>query len=105
MQASEVSHESDEAVRSWLEQEFQLDAPACAALLRYFSCPGSASEIPRLSALSIETVTMQGCTEYFVHTPLSQSGNETIARVLLQRWHAARCGAPWPCLLTSVSMC
>ena len=34
----------------------------------------------------IESVSMQSCREYYVHTPLPRSANETLARVLLHRW-------------------
>jgi Lhr-like helicase len=35
----------------------------------------------------IESVAMQLCREYFLHTPLPRSANETLARVLLHRWN------------------
>ena len=42
-------------------------------------------EIPTPGTLTIECVTMQACTEYFVHTPLPRSTNEALARVLAHR--------------------
>jgi Lhr-like helicase len=42
--------------------------------------------VPTLTALLIESVTLQSCMEYFVHTPLPRSANEAIVRVLLHRW-------------------
>ena len=86
VQAAEILRESDDAFRTWLEVEFQLNDAAISALARLFQEQESISETPTLAALSIECVSMQACQEYFVHTPLPRSANETIARVLVHRW-------------------
>jgi ATP-dependent Lhr-like helicase len=90
MQAAETLRESDDAFRSWLSDEFHLNDAAISSLSRLFREQELVSETPTLSAMSIEFVSMQACQEYFVHTPLSRSANEAIARVLIQRWKRSR---------------
>jgi ATP-dependent Lhr-like helicase len=85
MQAGEALRDGDDALHAWLGEEFQLNPQAIDCLAPYFQQQESVSEIPTLTALSIECVSMQACMEYFVHTPLPRSANEAIARVLLQR--------------------
>ena len=86
VQAGEALRESDESLRLWLRHDFYLDDSAIDALARHIAQQESASEIPTLGVLSIESVSMQSCVEYFVHTPLPRSVNETLARVLIHRW-------------------
>jgi len=84
--AADILRDGDAALEAWLRVEHDLGESACASLARYLSQQETASEIPTLSALVIESVSMQACKEYFVHTPLSRAANETIVRVLLHRW-------------------
>src|SRR5439155_2473201 len=84
--AAEVLRDGDDAFDAWLAHDYGLNESASAALARYVHQQETVSEIPTLSALSIECISMQACTEYFVHTPLPRSANETLARVLIQRW-------------------
>ena len=84
--AAETLRDGDAAFHAWLAGDFHLGGSAIEALSRYMLEQESVSEIPTLSALSIEGIAMQACMEYFVHTPLPRSANETIARVLVQRW-------------------
>jgi ATP-dependent Lhr-like helicase len=90
VQAAEALRDDDEAFRSWLGRDFHLNDATIFSLARYVHQQESASEIPTLAALSIECVSMQACMEYFVHTPLPRSANETIARVLIHRWQRAK---------------
>jgi ATP-dependent Lhr-like helicase len=86
IQAAEALRDSDEAFRAWLSRDYHLNGMAIVALARHMHQQESVSEIPTLAALSIECVSMQSAMEYYVHTPLPRSANETIARVLIHRW-------------------
>jgi Lhr-like helicase len=85
-EAAEWLRDGEPALASWLHAEHRLGASASASLARYVQQQETVSEIPVLSALLIESVSMQSCTEYFVHTPLPRSANEALARVMLHRW-------------------
>jgi ATP-dependent helicase Lhr and Lhr-like helicase len=86
VQAAEALRESEATFRSWLRHDYHLDDAAISALARYVHEQESSSEVPTLAALSIECVCMQASLEYYVHTALPRSANETIARVLVHRW-------------------
>jgi ATP-dependent helicase Lhr and Lhr-like helicase len=90
MQAAETLRESDDVFRDWLADDFHLNNAAISALSRLFHEQELVSETSTLSALSIECVSMQACQEHYVHTPLSRSANETIARVLVHRWQRSK---------------
>ncbi|MBI2804471.1 MAG: DEAD/DEAH box helicase [Planctomycetes bacterium] len=98
-QAGEMLRDGDLA--AWLRTDYRLDQPAIGALTDYVGEQESTSEIPTLCALTIECVAMQACTEYFVHTPLPRSSNETLARVLAQRWQRAKSK---PCLALAADL-
>jgi ATP-dependent Lhr-like helicase len=91
--AADVLREGDAALEMWLRAEYHLGISAGASLARYLHQQETVSEIPTLPTLLIESVSMQSCREYFVHTPLARSANETIARVLMQRWGSPPAGA------------
>ena len=85
-QAAEMLRDGDQALLDWLAREHGL-SPGCGeAIAEYVQAQERWSEVPTLSSLLIECVSMQACTEFFVHTPLPRSANEAIARVLLHRW-------------------
>lgn len=93
-QAAELLRDGSETLHGWLRSDYRLGDAAIAILAEYLCQQECVSEIPVLSALLIESVAMQSCIEYFVHTPLPRSANETIARVLLHRWrHTPRAKA------------
>jgi ATP-dependent Lhr-like helicase len=92
VQAAEALRDGDDVFRRWLGDEYHLDEPAIDALERYSQSQETVSEVPTLSALSIEAVAMQIGTEYFVHTPLSRSANDALCRVLLQRLRKTKNG-------------
>jgi Lhr-like helicase len=74
------------ALLEWLEQEYQLGAAASIPLLDLIQQQETISEVPTNRELLIECVAMQSCQEYFLHTPLPRAANETLARVLVERW-------------------
>ena len=84
--AAETMRDGDESLRRWLQRDFHLGDSASASITRYLLQQEAVSEIPTMGSLLIECVPMQSCREYFVHTPLPRSTNETLARVLLHRW-------------------
>lgn len=84
-QAAEMLRDGDSSLEAWLRTEYLLGASASASLVRFLHQQETMSEIPTLPTLLIESVSMQSCREYFVHTPLARSANETIARVLMHR--------------------
>ncbi len=86
VQAAEAMRDGDEALRHWLQHDFELNESAVVALAEYVRQQETVSETPTLTALLIESVAMQACTEYFVHTPLPRAANEVLARVLMDRW-------------------
>lgn len=90
-QASEILRDGEAALVDWLGKEFALNASAGEALARYFHEQETRSEVPTLRSLLIESVSMQACSEFFLHTPLPRSANEVLARVLIHRWtHSGR---------------
>ncbi len=86
VQAAEAMRGGEEVFHSWLERDYRLVEPAITALAGFVHEQESVSEVPTLSALSIERVSMQTSMEYFIHTPLPRAANEAIIRVLLLRW-------------------
>jgi ATP-dependent Lhr-like helicase len=94
VQAAEALRESDETFRTWLCHDYHLNDAAISGLAHYVRRQELISEVPTLTALSIECIGMQECTEYYVHTPLPRCVNETLARVLLHRWQ--RADRSWP---------
>ncbi len=87
--AGEWLRDGDEALRQWLHDEYHLSNSACRALTRYLQEQESRSEIPTLQTCLIECVSMQSCSEFYLHTPLSRSANEALARVFVHRFQRA----------------
>jgi ATP-dependent helicase Lhr and Lhr-like helicase len=92
VQAADMLRDGEAALIAWLRLEYHLGESASASLVRLLQQQEMISEIPTLPSLLIETVSMQSCREYFVHTPMPRSANETIARVLMARWKLTRSG-------------
>lgn len=84
-QAAESLRDGEASLHHWLRRDFQLNDSAITSLTRHIASQEMVSEVPTLDALLIEAVPMQACVEYFVHTPLSRSVNEVLARVLSHR--------------------
>jgi ATP-dependent Lhr-like helicase len=93
MQAGEVLRDGEPALHEWLKREYHLGEAARATLVNYFAQQESFSEIPTQAAMLVECVAMQSCQEYFLHTPLPRAANETLARVLIDRWRRLGHGA------------
>ena len=89
IQAGERLRDGEAGLHDSLRQEYYLNPSAAAALVRYVGTQETLSEIPTLGALLVEIVSMQSCVEAFVHTPLSRSANDALARVLTWRWQRA----------------
>lgn len=85
VQAGEMLRDDEATLHRWLDQGYQLGDAARMAVVDLLNEQETVSEIPTLSAMLIECVAMQSCSEYFLHTPLPRSANEAIARVLLRR--------------------
>jgi ATP-dependent Lhr-like helicase len=89
VQASEMLKDGTGALRHWLEQDYHLGREAADELIRFLEEQETVSETPAPSALLIEAVASQGCSEFFVHTPLPRPANEALARMLQLRWTRA----------------
>src|SRR5262249_22249525 len=87
--AGELLRDSDAALDRWLRFAFRLGGEARAMLASYFQTQETFSEIPPPGALLIECVAMQSCVECFVHTPLTRSANQALARVFAHRMNKA----------------
>lgn len=85
-QAGEILRDGDVALHDWLDREYHLGATARETLVDYFLQQETTSEIPAHGEMLIECVAMQSCHEYFLHTPLPRATNETLARILVDRW-------------------
>jgi ATP-dependent helicase Lhr and Lhr-like helicase len=85
-QAAEMLRDGEAALRVWLGEEYHLGEIAAATLAEHLQEQETVSEIPTLGAFLIECVSMQSCQEYFLHTPLPRAANETLARILIDRW-------------------
>jgi ATP-dependent Lhr-like helicase len=90
--AGDLLRDGEADLLAWLCKEYHLGETARVSLARFLQQQEMVSEIPTLPGLLIESVAMQSCSEYFVHTPLPRTSNETIARVLMERWKRARPG-------------
>jgi ATP-dependent Lhr-like helicase len=82
---AEALREGTQEMERILAGEFHLGLAAQAELIDLFLAQERCSEIPALGALLIEGCRAEHGVAYCFHTPLSRSGNDSLARVLAWR--------------------
>ncbi len=88
VQAAELLREGSDALNAWLRADYGLHDEAADILTRYFTMQETVSEIPDLGTLLVECVSLQGCVEHYLHTPLPRPANDTLAKLLTWRMQA-----------------
>jgi ATP-dependent Lhr-like helicase len=93
-EAAEALRDGEAILARLLVHDYGLPLAACEALANYLRQQETISEVPDLRALLVERVGMQSCAEYFVHTPLTRSADETLAGLIAWRWQRWYGGHP-----------
>jgi len=88
--AGEALRDSGDALISLLSDEYRLNKQSIAMLVEYFRLQECLSEIPDAATCLIEAVPTEEGTDYYLHTPLHQPGNQALAQVIVRRLVAWR---------------
>jgi ATP-dependent Lhr-like helicase len=70
---------------SFLIQEYSLASKTVSRIAQWLTQQDATSEIPDFHTLLVEVVSLDGAVEYYVHTPLSRTGNDALARIFCHR--------------------
>lgn len=84
-QAAEALRDGAAALARLLREDYALGEGAVSALVAHFQEQELVSEVPEPAALLVEIVHSGLFTEYYLHTPLNQPGNDALARVASAR--------------------
>jgi ATP-dependent Lhr-like helicase len=88
--AGEALRDGTAALAIMLRDEYGLNRHAIAMLVEYFRLQECLSEIPDAATCLIEAVPTEEGTDYYLHTPLHQQGNQGLAQVIVRRLAAGR---------------
>jgi ATP-dependent Lhr-like helicase len=84
-QAREALLTGPGALRELLARDYGLPGGAAETLVAYFQRQECVSEIPAAPTCLVEVVRTEGGSDYYVHTSLTRSGNDALARVAVLR--------------------